>query len=168
MANRARYTGLSIALAVVVGTLGGLGCSSDDTPEPGTGSSGSATATSGGASGAAGSSSGAAERPLDTIDGIDIPVTLTLCGALVPTVSDEDVGFDWSGAPPETTQYALRLAKSAPGSTSAATLAEKVQAETTIAVGERTAGVSYRIDVYALQDRTPLCTLGGVNVVTPQ
>lgn len=145
--------------------LGVLGCSSDDTPEPGSGSSGTAAGSS---SGTQSGSSGGTDFPLDTIDGVEIPHSLTLCGAIVPTVSDEDITFDWSGAPSETTQYAVRLGKTAAGSDRPVNLVQKLQAERTLAVGERTSGVSYRLDAYALQDRTPLCTLGGVNVVTPQ
>lgn len=170
-ARSATALGFGVLLAGVV-SLAGCG---NDGSEQGSGSSGSADGSSGSDADAgvgpgpapSSASSGAPPAPLDVIDGIDIPASLTLCGALVPTVSDEDIRFDWTGAPPATTQYALRLGKTPSGASTATTLAERVQAETSLEVGERASGASYRLDVYALQDRTPLCTLGGTNSVAP-
>lgn len=97
-----------------------------------------------------------------------MPVSLELCGNIVPTLGSGNIEFSWNGAPASTTQYAVRLGKTPAGASDPTILVEGVQAEASVATGERVAGTAYRVDIYALQDRTPLCVLSGMNVVTPQ
>lgn len=130
---------------------------------------GSASGSSGGASSsgsvASGGSSGSAAN-LTVIDGIEIPVSIETCAErLSPIVSKADITFNWA-AHPGANQYAVRARKSPNGTDTVETFAG-VQAETLYAYGERVAETKYVIEVYALADRTPLCTYGGVNGTTP-
>ncbi|MBX3258178.1 MAG: hypothetical protein KF782_00555 [Labilithrix sp.] len=152
----ARLRSLLVAASIVCASTA---CSGEDD------SSGSSS-SSGGASGSASSSGGS--DTLDVIDGIAMPVALEACGRITPGVSANDVEFTLSGAPAETTHYAVRLAKGPAGSDALPSekMVERVQAETVVKAGEKVSGTTYRLDAYALQERTPLCVLGGFNMVT--
>lgn len=145
-----------------------VGCSSDDDGADPNSSNNGGDAGGGGGGGGGGADGGGADAPLDEIEGIAMPVTLELCGGLTPIVSSSDIEFSWSGAPAETTQYAVRLSKGPAGSDElpSDTIVARLQTETTISVGEKVSGTVYRIDAYALADRTPLCVLSGFNMVT--
>lgn len=140
--------GLALALAVGLG-----GCSGADDAEGG-GGEGAPEAP-------------AADAPLATVDGIAIPADVGLCAQnLVPTVGAGRLEFSWS-AVPGATQYAVRATKAPPGATELTELFAGLQTATRYAFPEATSGVAYRIEVYALAEREPLCVLDGVNGVTP-
>ncbi|MBX3210430.1 MAG: hypothetical protein KF850_00195 [Labilithrix sp.] len=156
-----RLRAILLATSIVCAAMG---CSSDDDASSSSSSGGSSSSSSSG-----GSSSGSGgEGNLDEIDGIAMPVTLAQCGQITPGVSARDIEFTLSGAPAETTHYAVRLAKGPAESEELPSekMIERVQTETVLKVGEKVSGTKYRLDAYALNERTPLCVLGGFNMVT--
>ena len=169
-----RY-GLGVVMVVALSA-----CSGGDEPSEGSSSGGSSSGAttsssgSGSSSGATtssssggGSSSGGSTNFLDEIDGIGMPLELGLCGNIVPGISSDNIEFTWNGAPDTTTQYAVRLSKTATANkddlAGYTTMIERVQAEASVATNEKVSGTTYRIAIYALQDRTPLCVLSGFN-----
>ncbi len=152
----------NLALASALALLSA--CGGDEETDSSGGSSGGGGSSSSG-SAAGGSSSGAAAT-LTVIDGIEIPVSIEICAEnLFPNVSKSDITFNWT-AHAGANQYAVR-ARKGPNDTNYVETFAGVQAATTYAYGERVAETSYVIDVYALSDRTPLCTYSGANGVTP-
>lgn len=154
---------------LLLAALAATACSSTDDDDDASSSSGGSGSSSSGATSSSSSSSSGTAPSLDEIAGVSIPIDLALCGNLVPGVSSADIEFSWSGASAETTQYALRLAKIATPNkddlSSYTTMVERLQSEPKILVGEKASGTTYRLDVYALNERTPVCVLGGFNSV---
>lgn len=123
-------------------------------------SSSGGTSSSSGAPADAATSSSSGGAAADSIDGIDIPAALAECGLIKPVIDVTQIQYAWSDAPAETTQYAVRLGKSAVTG-AASVLVERVQSETFVEAGERESGATYTATVVALQERTPLCLLVG-------
>jgi hypothetical protein len=128
-----------------------------------------------GGAGAGGNSSSSTQTgtsPLEPIvvDGVSIPRDLELCAeSMTPNVGPNDVSFEWM---PVTSAnlYAVRAYRT-DGEfveiTDDLLVHEGLQETTTYSFGERTSGISYRLDVYAIEDTTALCVLGGFNMVGP-
>lgn len=92
---------------------------------------------------------------------------LESCPGIAPEFSRGNIKFTWTEVP-GATHYAVRLSKAANEDDQELdryeTMVERIQVEREISTGERTAGITYRLDAYALDGRTPKCVLVGVNM----
>lgn len=147
----------AIATAALAFFLAACSGSGDSTPNGGDSNGGDSNGeTPGGSSGAS-----------ITVAGIAMPDDLEACMGITPGVSRNDIEFSWP-AVEGATQYAVRLSKAAKEDDQDlslyTTMVERLQTEPSIATGERTPGITYRIDAYALDDRAPVCVILGVNM----
>lgn len=104
------------------------------------------------------------------IDGVEVRSDLALCvGSMSPTVSAHSVTFEWPEIA-DANRYAVQAYQSEGQITVISDellMYSGIQETRSYTFHGRASGVMYMLQVYALNDDTPLCLLGGVNMVGP-